>query len=123
MPSDEKITQDECDKFIEAIDFFKNYLSNECVPLFIFSVSEETGLGMYESISDVLMAQDKDVVKKHLRLGLQIGNDGVKYRCCWWASDIDAWDLEQDISPLINHANADISDAAKTFIQLKNEIA
>ena len=123
MPSDEKITQDECDKFIEAINFFKNHQSNECVPLFIFSVSEETGLGMYESISDVLMAQDKEIVKKYLRLGLQTGNDGVKYRCCWWASDIDAWDLEQEISLLINHANEDIRDAAKAFVQLKSEFA
>ncbi|BDM64253.1 hypothetical protein NFHSH190041_17050 [Shewanella sp. NFH-SH190041] len=122
MPSDKLITKEECNTFIEAINYFKSHKSNKCIPLFIFSVSDITGLGMYESISDVLMFQDNEYVKKYLRLGLKTGSDAVRYRCCWWASDIEALDLDKEIIPLVNHANQNVGDAAKAFVQLIDEI-
>lgn len=122
MPDDANIIKKECNQFIQAIEFFKANKSNQCIPLFIFSISEHTGLGMYESISDVLIYQDQECVIKHLRLGLQNGNDTVKQRCCWWALDINAWGLEKDIALLTKDENEDTASAAKAFISLKHEL-
>ncbi len=123
MPGDNDISERESSLFMEALEYFQANINPKCIPLFIGSVSTNTGLGMYEHIQFVLMAHQKSEVVPQLRYGLVQGNEGVKYRCCWWAADIDGWELEDVIQPLVFHKDEDIRDAAKSFIKLKHEMA
>ena len=121
MPSDEEVTQELCDTFLECMQFFKENPDPKSVALFINSVSEYTGLGMYEVISDVLLKQERTVVLFALKKALNQGNDAIKYRCCWWAIDLNAWCLFNEISGLVSSCNVDLSDAAKAYIELRCE--
>jgi hypothetical protein len=121
MPSDKEVTQDLCDAFLECMLFFKHNPEPKSVSLLINSVSEYTGLGMYEMISDVLLKQERTVVLFALKKALTQGDDAIKYRCCWWAIDLNAWCLFNEISGLVSSCNADLSDAAKAYIELRCE--
>ena len=77
---------------------------------------------MYEHIQFVLMAHPHEQVFPHLRRGLMDGNDGVRYRCCWWAADVRAWELIDLIQPLTTHPDGDIRDAAVAFVELWSEL-
>ena len=93
MPSDSAITDEEGAAFAEILEHFEAQHDERCIPLLIHSVSPDTGLGMYEHIKFVLMAYPGEQVVPHIRRGLVDGNDGVRYRCCWWAADVGAWEL------------------------------
>jgi hypothetical protein len=121
MPGDGEISQEECDLFIAVLNHFKENPDERCIPLFIYSVSINTGLGMYEIIGDVLVAQNRDQVVEKLKDALIDGNDAIRYRCCWWAADLDAWELEEQIDPLTNSSNEDLREAAGYFLKLRNE--
>ncbi len=123
MPGDAELTNEEGAAFAEIIEHFLSNPDMRCIPLLVGAVSENTGLGMYEHIQVVLSAHAKDDVIPHLREGLRNGNSGAKYRCCWWAIDLDAWELEDVIIPLADHSNEDIGDAARAFIELRGELA
>ena len=122
MPGDLDISDAESAQFAELIEHFESNPDPRCIPLLINAVSKNTGLGMYEHIKFVLIAHSKDQVVPHLREGLLHGNDGVKYRCCWWATDIDAWELEDLIRPLARHDDEDVREAANSFLELKEEL-
>ena len=123
MPGDSEITQDECDVFAELLVHFREHADPRSIPLLVNSVSTSTGMGMYEDISRVLMAHQKSAVVPHIRHGLLQGSDGVKYRCCWWAADVSAWELTDIIEPLTRSDHEDTRDAAKAFIELSTELA
>ena len=93
MPFDSAITDEEGEAFAEILEHFEAQHDERCIPLLIHSVSPDTGLGMYEHIKFVLMAYPGEQVVPHIRRGLVDGNDGVRYRCCWWAADVGAWEL------------------------------
>ncbi len=121
MPGDSNITQEQCDLFMSTLKHFSENPDERCIPLLINAVSNETGLGMYEMIGDVLIEQKRENVVEALKTALSRANDAVKYRCCWWATDIDAWDLEALIWPLKSSENEDLIDAAEAYIKLKHE--
>ena len=121
MPGDLVIGQAQCDSFIEAMDHFINKPDVRCIPLFVNSVSQNTGMGMYEKISDVLMAHRREDVIPSIKNGLASQNNGVKYRCSWWAIDLDAWELESSIEPLLTSSVEDVRDVAASFMDLKSE--
>ena len=121
MPSDHTISSEEGEMFVAILEHFQTEHDERCLPLLIHSISSDTGLGMYEHISDVLMAHPRDKVIPQLRRGLESGNDGVRWRCCWWASDIDAWELADVIEPLTMHPDDDVQSAAQAFMELKDE--
>ena len=77
---------------------------------------------MYEHIKFVLMAHPLEQVTPHLRRGLTEGNDGIRCRCCWWATDISAWDLIDVIQPLTAHSDEDIRSAARIFVDFRDEL-
>lgn len=123
MPSDFDITDAEGEMYANLLKHFEDCPDDRCVPLLINSVSADTGLGMYEHIKFVLMAHSSDAVIPHLREGLLHGSTGVKYRCCWWAADVDAWELEPLIRPLLQHENEDVHESASAFLELRDELA
>jgi hypothetical protein len=117
MPSDREITDEQGDKFVAILEFFEATPDERCIPLFVGAVSPGTTLGMYESIRFIFMAFPKETVSPHLLHGLKFGNDGTKHRCCLWATDIDAWELEPEIRPLASHSDEDVQWAAETFLE------
>ena len=121
MPNDQEVTQNLCDSFVECMQFLKENPESKSVVLLINSVSEYTGLGMYEMISDVLIKQERSVVLFALKKALNQGNDAVKYRCCWWAIDLNAWCLIKEISALATSCNNDLSDAAQAYVELRRD--
>jgi hypothetical protein len=121
MPSDHAITDDEAATFIAILRYFEIERDERCLPLLINSVSSETGLGMYEHIKFVLLAHPREQVVPYLKQGLEDGNSGVLYRCCWWAFDIDAWELADLIQPLITHVDEDVRSAARAFVEARDE--
>jgi len=122
MPADRELTDQDGKVFAAVLSYFENHPDPRCLPLLIRSVSRDTGLGMYEHIKFVLMAQNREEVIRHLRACLQDGDEGVKYRCCWWASDVDAWELEDLIRPLTAHADEETQEAAESFLELRAEL-
>ena len=123
MPSDRNITDDEAATFVAILHLFEEVKDSRCIPLLINSVSKDTGLGMYEHIEFVLMRYPASEVAPHLRTALKQGNDGVKYRCCWWACALGAWQLDGTIAPLMEHTDVDIRDAAAAFMELRSNRA
>ena len=121
MSGDNDITQEQCDFFVSALKHFLHNPDERCIPLVINCVSADTGMGMYETISDVLLKQSREQVVDSIRDALKSGTDAIRYRCCWWAIDIDAWDLEEFIWPLRKSSNEDLSEAAKYYLKLKHE--
>jgi hypothetical protein len=121
MPADLEITQEECDFFNEAINIFAQKPDARCISLFVNSVSKNTGMGMYENISSVLLAHEREDVIPLIRDGLASPSNGVRYRCCWWAVDLDAWELEPNITLLLRDKDEDVRDVAKSYLDLKNE--
>lgn len=122
MPSDHKITDSEGAIFAEIVKHFEENPDPRCIPLLVGAVSKSTGLGMYEHIRFVLMAHSKAQVVPHLQEGLCHGNDGTKYWCCMWACDMEAWELEDLIRPLVNHVDEDVRETARIFLELKQEL-
>lgn len=123
MPDDNDINEQQAETYFQILKLFEKEKDERCIPLLINSVSENTGMGMYEYISDALIKQDRQKVIENLRIGLKSNNQGVVYRCCWWSVDIDAWDLLEDIKPLQFNENTDIQEAATAFIKLREENA
>jgi len=121
MPSDARITQEECDLYLESLCHFEKNPDERCIPLFINSVGVDTGLGMYEKIGDVLLAQDRSAVISALKSALSSSNESVKYRCCWWAADLDIWEISDLIWPLRGSQNEDLREAAESYIKLRHE--
>ena len=121
MPSDRAITDEEAATFVVILELFQTEPDERCLPLLIHSVSSDTGLGVYEHIKFVLAAHPREQVVHYLRKGLEDGNYGVLHRCCWWATDVDAWELADLIQPLVAHPDEDVRDAAQAFMELKNE--
>ena len=121
MPSDLTITDEQGATFAAILEHFQVELDERCIPLLIHSVSPDTGLGMYEHIKFVLMAHPREQVVPHIRRALLDGNDGVRYRCCWWACDTDAWELIDAIQPLANHPDEETKTSAQMFIGLRQE--
>jgi len=118
MPSDHTITDEEADTFAALLVHFEVRPDERCIPLLINSVSTNTALGVYERIKFVLRAHPRESVVPHLQRGLLSGNDGVRYRCCWWALDVDAWELIDVVRPLTADASEDIREAAQGFVEL-----
>lgn len=123
MPSDFDITNEEGETFARILKHFQSHVDDRCIPFLIRSVSTDTGLGMYEHINSVLIFHSRDAVVPHLRDGLLDGSAGVKYRCCWWAADVDAWELAPLIEPLLTHENEDVRESAAAFLQLRDDLA
>ena len=123
MPDDNDINEKEAETFFNIIKLFEKETDERCIPLLINSVSENTGMGMYENIRFALQNQKREIVINNIRNGLRSNNPGVVYRCCWWAVDLDAWDLIDVIEPLLFNENVDIKDAAEAFVNLRNENA
>ncbi|RJG36506.1 hypothetical protein [Motilimonas pumila] len=121
MPSDLEITNVQCDLFVASLELFQNSHDVRCIPLFMNCVSEHTGMGMYEIIADVLMNQDRVNVIRGLRDGLQSNDIAIKYRCCWWALELDAWELLPIIEPLVNSDNEDLRDASEAYVNIAGE--
>jgi hypothetical protein len=122
MPSDHTISDEEGDTFAAILEHFEVEHDERCLPLLIHSVSPDTGLGMYEHIKFVLMAHPREQVVPNIRRGLVEGNDGVRFRCCWWACDLNAWELIDQIQPLVTHADEDIRTAAQAFVDLRRQL-
>ena len=118
MPSDRVISSDEADTFIAILRLFAENPDSRCIPLFIRAISKDTTLGMYESIEDVLLLQPREAVVSELRDALQHGTLGQKYRCCWWAAGLGAWELFEFVAPLANSHDKDVAEAAQSFVML-----
>ena len=118
MPSDAEIEDADGEVFAAALEHFEAYPDDRCIPLFINAVSEETGLGMYESIRFVLLRHPREVVLRHLEQALRSSDVGVLYRSCWWAADLGAWHLADRVERLASHPDADVRSSAAAFLEM-----
>jgi hypothetical protein len=119
MPSDYAISEEDGSRFAAILKHFESHPDARCVPLLIRSVSPDTGLGMYEHIKFVFFQHTKEDVVPHLRHALKTGSDAQKARCCWWATDIAAWELRAEIEGFVTSNDEDLRDAAEAFLELR----
>lgn len=117
MPPDEAVTAEQCDAFVAALRHFESHPDPRCLPLFVGAVGRGTGLGMYEDIPLVLRAHDPAQVAACLRVGLE-GTSEVQSRCCWWAADVEAWELAAVVRPLAGRPDPDVRAAAQAFLDV-----
>ena len=87
MPSDAVVTAAQADRFIEVLQLLEAYPSEQAIPLLVGSVSETTGLGMYEHIGFVLRKLPVEQVAQHLIPLLEHPMPEVRGRAAWWCSD------------------------------------
>ena len=123
MPGDADVTDDEASVFAAALKYFEAQPDVRCIPLLINSVSQDTGLGIYEHIKFTLMAHPRDAVLPHLERGLRSEQLGVVYRCCWWSADFDAWEFAPLVRSVMTHSDEDVHGAATAFLELADERA
>jgi hypothetical protein len=123
MPSDREVSEEECSSFVEAIEYFKTNTNPECVALFLGTISNNTSLGMYESIEQVLANQSRETVKFEIAKSLKSHNEPLIYRCCSWAAGLGLWELINEIKPFVSHANEDVALSATDFVELKSELS
>ena len=64
MPSDDDAKEEEIDVYIEVIDFFLNNPDEQCIPLFLNSFGR--GFGVYQTIEEVIMMYDKEIVLPYI---------------------------------------------------------
>lgn len=119
MPSDHRITEKEGAMFAAILKFFEAHPDKRSIPLLLGSVSADTGLGMYEHIKFVLLRHQKEEVTPHLRRVLVTGSDAQKARCCWWAADLGAWTLRDEVAIALKSEDEDLKDAAAAFFELQ----
>ena len=123
MPGDQDLTDDEGDMFAAALKHFEAHPDVRCIPLFINSVSQDTGLGMYEHITFTLRAHPRDAVLPYLEQGLRSEHLGVVYRCCWWSADFGAWEFVPLVrSEVMTRSDEDVREAATAFLELAAEL-
>jgi len=124
MPSDHSITAEVADGFIEVLKCLETQPIAEAIPLLIGTVTEETGLGMYEHIKFVLMRFPADVVAPFLIAALEHQNPGRRYRAAWWACDSPSKVLIEPLRSLISkETDEDIIFAATTALEVCEETA
>lgn len=123
MPADEEITEEEGRTFAALLNYFEASPDPRCIPLFVNAVSPRTRLGMYNHIGFVLLAHPREQVIPHLRAALVQGNTVVRFRCCEWACDCDAWELVDLVRPLLSDPDEDVRNAARIFMECRAEVA
>jgi hypothetical protein len=119
MPSDERVTAAEADAYMAAIALFQASPDPRCVPLFIGSLSPDTGLGMYDHVKFVLMAHDKAFVAPHVAAGLSSPNDRIREECCWWAAELGLQELYPAIALLTVDPVEAVRNAAAAALETR----
>ncbi|NRF72473.1 hypothetical protein HLB44_36540 [Aquincola sp. S2] len=101
MPGDSEISPETADRFIETLRFLEENPHPAAVPFLIGSVSEHTGLGMYEHIGFVLRKLPPYEVAPHLIQALKHGEATTRARAAWWAADCPCPALAKPIRDLL----------------------
>jgi hypothetical protein len=117
MPPASVVAIEECDGLLAAVRHFTPHPDRRCVPVFVGAVGAGTGLGMNESVSQVLQAHDPGQVVASLRAG-QEGSDAAEYRCIWWGNGRGCLGAGGFVRPLARHHDEDVREAPLAFLEL-----
>jgi HEAT repeat protein len=86
MPDCEELTDELADTYIEVLDYFSEHPDVRCIPLLLNSFPDDPGVGMYQTVENVLEQFDPDEMVPHLVQSLQSKRFGV----CYWSAQIAA---------------------------------
>lgn len=84
LPPDEHLTPDLIDTYDAVRRFFLEHPNDECVPLFLHSFGEGSGLGVYQLIEDTLRVHREDLVVSQLLSALCATEPSVRF----WSAQI-----------------------------------
>ena len=116
MPSDDKLTKQEIEKYEEVRKFFLNNKDGQCIPLLLNSFGGKDGLGVYQMVEDVILMYRKDEVLPHI---LNAFNNSCEYVVYWnvqIASNFPDATLFNPLNKTIEHTDVDIKFASITAL-------
>jgi hypothetical protein len=125
MPSDHAITDEEGRMFAETLKHFEAHPDEECIPLFIGSVSGETGLGMYQHIRFIFHRFPHATVGRHILTALRSPDVGVRAWAVDWALDCPWPDLLHELKRICaSSQDEDAHELARAAIErIANDVA
>jgi hypothetical protein len=104
MPDDFAITDTDGATFAAILQHFQEHPDERCIPLLMGSVSEGTGLGMYQHIRFVFHRFPPDVVGPYILGALRSSDPCVRGRGVDWALDCVWPELLPDLQRIVASA-------------------
>lgn len=112
LPSDDLLTDDVIDAYDAVRQFFFEHPNEACVPLFLHSFGEGSGLGVYQLIEDTLQVHDDEVVTSALLTSLRASEPSVRYWSAQIAQNYRDMRLRDPLIELLRDARPGIRAAA-----------
>lgn len=101
MPPDDKVTNEVITKFVEVVLWLDEYVPEHpdpvFIPLLLNSFGEDTDLGVYETVEDILRYYPVEDLLPHLPAALQ-----SPYVCRRFRAALIVWKLLPN-APLLRH--------------------
>ena len=116
MPSDDKVTKWEIEKYEEVRSFFLDNVDEQCIPLFLNSFGGKDGYGVYQMVEDVILMYDKQVVLPHVLNAFNSSNHYVIYWCVQIASNFPDKYLFSPLVKILEDEDEDIKLATVTAL-------
>jgi hypothetical protein len=125
MPSDRAISDEEGRLFAETLRHFEAQPEEVCIPLFVGSVSGDTGLGMYQQIRFVFQRFPLAMVGPHIRAALRSPDPGVRAWAVDWALDCPWSELLPDLQRICTSSeDEDAHELAHAAMErIRNDVA
>ena len=114
MPADRDLTPEVIQHYESVRRFFLENDDARCVPLFLNSFGDGSGLGVYQLVEDVIKAYSASDVVPHLAVALASNCPGVRYWCAQIAAIFPTPDLIPQLAALLDDESSDTRFAAVT---------
>lgn len=108
MPSDNKMTKYDIEKYEEVRRFFLENMDEQCIPLFLNSFGGKDGLGIYQMVEDVILMYDQEVVIPYILNSFNSTCEYVIYWCIQIASNFPNVDLFAPLVGFLKYEDDDI---------------
>ncbi|MGC1273738.1 MAG: HEAT repeat domain-containing protein [Planctomycetaceae bacterium] len=107
-PGNSELTDELCDRYVDALDRLFDVPDTRCVPLLLGSFPDRTGVGMYNRVEDVLTRFPAAVVVPHLEASLRSDRAGVRYWSAQIAASFPDPRLIEPLAELLHEGDRDI---------------
>lgn len=108
MPSDDKLTKQEIEKYEEVRRFFLDNEDEQCIPLFLNSFGGRDCYGIYQMVEEVILMYDKEVVLPYILDAFNSSCEYVIYWCVEIASNFPDADLFIPLVKFLKYEDEDI---------------
>jgi HEAT repeat protein len=117
MPCDRHLGVELIQQYDQVREYFLEHHDERCVPLFLNSFGEGSGLGVYPMVEDIVRAYPPSTVVPHLATALASEHEGTRYWCAQIAALFPTPALIQPLAALLADESPDTRFAAVTALE------